>query len=133
MSKAVQNKDCYECALPNLRITLSNRAPSAVFCDRRGVSDQPATMSIFAAFSSSFANYALFACAILQLSIGEVASFLRLYGGNLRQPCATWQQTFLPGAVWFVLKLSLCFSQRFGRSALLQEESGVASRRLFQQ
>jgi hypothetical protein len=85
------------------------RAPNAVCYDRRGVSEQPATMSICAAFLSPFANCALFACAILPLSFGEILSFSQLCRANVRQLCAIWRQTFLPGAVWFVSRLSWRF------------------------
>ena len=69
---------------------------------------------------------------ILLSSIDVILSFSPCRGSACRL-CATWQRIFWPDVACGVLSRSLrSFSGRSGRSASL-EQSGVASRQLFQQ
>ena len=100
--------------------SLSNAA-NAVLCDCQSVSDQPAAMWTFA--ESRLLS------VILLLSIYATLSFSP-WRGSAHEPYAIWRRISCSEVACALLST---FSRHSGRSALLLEQSGVASRRLFRQ
>ena len=104
---------------------IGQSATNAVCCDRQSVSEQLAIMWTVSEFPPL--------CVILYVSIDAIL-FFSPCRGSAHDLCAVWQRIFCSGVVCGMFSRSLWnVSRRFGRFALLLEQSGVASPLLFRQ